>query len=189
MASIQRAPKQWYLQPIETVNTFENCRQNFKYTLALHPNFAPFLIKGAEWKKLDKRFPLRGFIDDTEPMPENMRKTAVQKVALLELMLGQIANYCGVISRNTILKSCTSIDNIWQKIREYYHFQSTGGHFLDLCDIELKAGERPEPLYQRLMSFVEDNLLSKDGGILHHGETVEEDEEMSPSLENMVVLT
>ena len=103
-------------------------------------------------------------------------------------MLGQIANYCPVISRSTIVKNSTSIDNIWQAIRTHYGFQSTGGHFLDFADIKLEPNKRPEDLYQRLMAFIEDNLLLANGGITHHGVNPGDDEELTPSLENMVVL-
>ena len=104
-------------------------------------------------------------------------------------MLGQIANYCPVISRNTIVKNSTSVTNIWQAIRLHYGFQSTGAHFLDFNSIHLEPGERPEDLFQRLNSFVEDNLLKAGGTIRHHGEIPNADEDMSPSLENFVVLT
>ncbi|CAG2247130.1 unnamed protein product [Mytilus edulis] len=39
------------------------------------------------------------------------------------------------------------------------------------------------------MAFVEDNLLRRDTQITHHGSAIVEDEEMTPSLENFVVLT
>ena len=55
--------------------------------------------------------------------------------------------------------------------------------------MHLQADERPEDLYQRLVAFVEDNMLQSGSVILHHGDVVDVDEEMSPSLENMVVLT
>ena len=109
------------------------------------------------------------------------------KSVMLHLMLGQIANYCPVISRNSIVKTSTSIESIWQCIRLHFGFQTTGAHFLDLADIRLGAEERPEDLYQRIVAFVEDSLLSGHG-ILHHGDMVTEDE-MSPTLENFVVLT
>ncbi|KAI8494130.1 hypothetical protein Bbelb_284770 [Branchiostoma belcheri] len=48
--------------------------------------------------------------------------------------------------------------------------------------------ERPEDLYQRLTAAVEDNLLTTVGNITHHGEAVTTNEEVTPSLENMVVL-
>ena len=102
-------------------------------------------------------------------------------------MLGQIANYCPVISRNTIVKNSTSLSDIWQSIRLHYGFQSSGAHFLDFSDIKLEPDERPEDLFQRLMAFVEDNLLAVNGGITHHLENPKEDEELSPSLVNFVV--
>jgi hypothetical protein len=43
---------------------------------------------------------LRGFVDDGEDVAEANRRTAAQKCTHLELMLGQIANYCPTISRN-----------------------------------------------------------------------------------------
>jgi hypothetical protein len=39
------------------------------------------------------------------------------------------------------------------------------------------------------MSFVDDNLLTTASGITHHGAAPENDEELSPSLENFVVFT
>ena len=71
-------------------------------------------------------------------------------------MLGQVANYCPVIARNTIVKNSTSMRAIWQAIRAHY---------------------------------VEDNLLTANGNIRHHGEDVSTDEELTPSLENIIVLT
>ena len=55
-------------------------------------------------------------------------------------------------------------------------------------DIHLETDERPEDLYQRLMAFTEDSLL-KANVLTHHSEVVSEDEELSPSLENFIVVT
>ena len=137
-------------------------------------------------KKTPKNNQTRSFVNDTDTVPASSRRTAAQKVAQLELMPGQIANYCPVISRNTTDKNSTSVDNIWQSICTHYGFQSAGGHFLDLADIKLEQGERPEDLYQHLMAFVEDNLLTASGGIKHHKESPTEDEDISPTLENFM---
>jgi len=101
MGTTAQAPKQWSLSKNETINSFENWRQNLVCTLSLDTNFAPFLADGATWAKKTKTQPLRGFTDDGEAIPLSRRRTARQKVNFLELMLGQIANYCPVISRNT----------------------------------------------------------------------------------------
>ena len=47
-------------------------------------------------------------------------------------MLGQIANFCPVISHNAIVKNSTSVKSIWQDIRAHYGSQSTGAHFLSI---------------------------------------------------------
>ena len=140
MATI-RAPKQWSLSKTETITSFEAWRQNLVYTLSLDHNFAPFLVEGFTWVKKTATVPLRGFTDDDETVPEASRRTAAQTVNLLELMLGQIANYCPIIARSTIVKNCTSVSNIWKAIRLHYGFQSTGGHFLDFNSIHFEPGE------------------------------------------------
>ena len=118
--------------------------------------------------KKTKANPNRGFVDDTRSVPSESRKTAQQKAVMLDLMLGQIANFCPVIARNCIVRNSTSLNDIWSTIRLHYGFQSTGAHFLDFSDIKFEADERPEDLYQRILAFVEDNLLTSGGGISHH---------------------
>ena len=181
-----RAPKQWALTKDETINSFENWRTNLMYILSLDNNFAEFLADGFTWHKKSAAHPNRGLAPDGENIPRDNRKTAAQKNAQLELMLGQIANYASVISRNTIVKQSESLKDIWQKLRQHYGFQSTGSHFLDLCSIKLQQGERHEDLFQRLTAFFEDNLLCANSTIKHHDQTVESDEEMSPTLENTI---
>ena len=153
------------------------------------PNFVGFFVDGFTWQKKSATTPLRGFTDDGDTIPEAQKRTAAQKVTQLELMMGQIVNFCPVISRNTIVKNSTSITSIWQAIRVHYGFQSTGAHFIDFSSIKLEPDERPEDLLQRLQSFVKDSLLKSDGSIKYHGEVPDTDEELSPSLEDFIVLT
>ena len=119
-----------------------------------------FLVDGVQWEKKTNANQLRDVQYDEDSIPEANRLPTEQKVNHLELLLGQIANYCPIISRNTIVKNSTSMNSIWQAIRMHFRFQSTGGHFLDFCNIKLQPEERPEDLFQRLMAFVNDNLLT-----------------------------
>jgi len=166
--------KQWDLGKNETINSFESWKGHLLYLLNTDKNFAPFLISGKSWEKKGRNNPLRGLANE-------------QEVVNLELMLGQIANFCSVISRNTILRNSTSLDHVWQHIRAHYGFQTSGSNFLNLCDLRLENDERPEDLFQRIQSFFEFNLLTTTCGISHHGDKIMEDEEMSPTLENIVV--
>ena len=144
--------------------------------------------------KKNRQNPLCGLVDDVAAAadadgnaPPIVVRTAAQKLRTLEMLLNAIANYASVISRDTIVKNSTSLDDIWHSLRTYYGFQTSGAHFLDLQDIHLDTGERPEALFQRLTSFFEDNLITEDSGITHHGVVVDEDEEMSPIIENTIV--
>ena len=161
-----RAPKQWYLTKVETVNSLENWKENFKHILSMDALFVSFLVSGFTWEKKTKASPNRGLTDDPNTVDQQARKTAAQKVTHLELLLGQIANYCPIISRNTIVKNFVCRLNLAMYLGT---FQSSGAHFLDLAEIKLEHGEQPEDLYQRLMAFIEDNLLTPTGGITHHG--------------------
>jgi len=183
-----RAPKQWQLTKNETITSFENWRQNLMYTLSLDLNFADFLTDGMTWNKKSAAHPNRGLTADGAGVAAADRRTAAQKNAHLELMLGQIANYAAVISRNSIVKSSTSLSDIWQKLRQHFGFAATGAHFLDLATIRLQPDERPEDLYQRLAAFFDDNLLTVGCGITHHGENIAVDEELTPTIENTVVV-
>ena len=120
-------------------------------------------------------------------MLESKRCTANQKCVDLELMLGQIANFCSIIARNSIIRDSNSLPQIWQSICLHFGFQSTRAHFLDISDIHLEADERPEDLYQRLLAFVDDSLLRPENNITHHGENVRDAEDIQPTLENMIV--
>eukprot|EP00794_Sanderia_malayensis_P001407 gene1407-1555_t len=184
MAS-HRAPKQWSLTKSETVNSFKNWRQNLQYVLSLDSNFAPFLVSGMVWEKKSRTSTTRGLTSDGTSVPEPQRRTAQQMVTYLELMLGRIANYCPIISRKTITHNSVSIDSIWQTIRAHFGFQSTGAHFLDLSEFKLEQDECPEDLFQPITAFFEDNLLATTGGLRHHGLPPLEDEDVTPSLENV----
>ncbi len=141
-----RAPKQWSLTTNETISSIEAWENNLKYILSLDPNFACFLTDGATWLKKTNAAPLRSFTDDNEDVPTVQRRTGTQKVTHLEMMLGQIANYAPIISRNTIVRNSTSVNGVWQAIRQHYGLQSTGSRFLDLANIKLKSEQRPEDL-------------------------------------------
>ena len=178
-----RAPKQWSLSTEETLNSFNAWKDNLLYILSLNDDFAPYLANNAAWQT--DATANRGYADDAADA--NPRITAVQKAARLRLMLGQIANFATIISRNQIVLYSTSLSSIWSKIREHYGFQCTGSRFLTLASIKLKPAERPEDLYQRLVTFFDDNLITTEG-LLHHGQHVVANEVVTPTIQNTIVL-
>ena len=189
-SSSSRAPKQWQLTRSETINSFNNWKENLIYTLSLDKNFNPYVKDNVTWGKKTAASPTRGFTDDTADQVANAAdcKTKEDKCANVDLMLGQIANYATVISRNQITKNSTCLSDIWSKIREHFGFHCTGSRFLDISAIKLDTGERAEDLYQRLLSFFEDNLQTTGSNVTHHGVAPTSDEELSPTVENVTVV-
>ena len=93
------------------------------YVLNLDDNFKAFLKPNAVWA--DDDVGNRGLVADTDG-PDELKKTGVEKAQQLNLMLGQIANYCNVIARHQIVNESTSLDSIWSMIREHFGFNVTG---------------------------------------------------------------
>ena len=183
-----KPPKQWKLGKVEDLNSFENWQQNQILNLSFCPDFAIFLADGVSWDKSNSARAHRGLTSDGNDVAQNDRRTAAQKLVYLNLMLDQLACYCPVISRNSIKNDSTSIQSVWQMIRAHFGFQQSGAHFLDFSEIHYEADERPEDLFQRILTFVDDNLLKARGAITHHGEQITTNEQKTPSLENMIVL-
>ena len=176
-----RPPKPYKLQKVETVTSFKSWKHNQLYNIRADANYKAFLAKVTTWRKSGSATN-RGMVDDTEGAN---RQTAAEKCETLNMILEGIANYCPHISRTFLVKQTTSLNDVWQKIREHYGFLSTGGHFLDISAIRQEPDERPEDLYQKIFMFFEDNLVSADS-LTHHGEALTQDEEMTASLENTI---
>ena len=100
MGDKQRVPRMWPLSKDETINSFESWRGNFLYTLNMDTNFAPFLVSNKTWEKK-----IKGGSD-------HRGLSNAQERNFLEMLLGQIANFCPVISRKTIINNSTSIESV-----------------------------------------------------------------------------
>ena len=128
------APKQWNLSEEESLNSFNAWKDNLLYILSLNADFTPFLAQNATWAT--DATANRGYVDDGDDVVVAAnRLTAVQKAGRLRLMLGQIANFATIISRNQIILHSTSLASIWSNLREHYGFQCTGSRFLTLAAI------------------------------------------------------
>ena len=179
------APKQWTLSENETLNSFEAWKNNLLFSLQLDNRFTAFLANDFTWNKKSRNAAdTRGLTADAG---EN-GLTAAQKCIYLEMLLGQVANFAPIISRRQIINDSTSINSVWQTIKLHYSLNTTGGNFIDFVSIKYTPPERPETLFQRMLSFIENNLLSPGCGITHNGETVTEFEDFTPTVENLVVL-
>ena len=130
-----KPPKPYKLSKTETIASFEAWKHNQLYNIQADPVFKDFLATTTTWQK--KGVANRGLVADTD----EGGKSAEVKCATLNLLLDQIANWCPYISRTFLVKQSTSLNDVWQRIREHYGFLCTGGHFLDLSSIRLDPDE------------------------------------------------
>ena len=129
----------------------------------------------------------RGFTDDGAGHAEATKMTKEAKAALLNIILGSISSYAPIISPRFIKQQSTSLESIWDRLRSYYGLRKTGARILEFSEIKLEQNESREALWERLTSFLEDNLLSKNGGVKHVGVKPEENEAITPTLSNILV--
>jgi len=171
--------KQWRLSKSEDLVSFESWKFNIIYTLKKEQNFAPFFRHNVQWLKKKADPNRRG-------LQKRGDKSGEERADDLEQMLGCVASFCPVIKSKTIVENSRCLEDVWQAIRLHYGIQTSGATFMDFTDIKLSADDKPEDLYQKMASFIDDNLLKQ--GTDHDGERLGADEVVTPSLENLIVL-
>ena len=130
----------------------------------------------------------RGFRTDGTGVEADIKMTGLAKASLLNIVLGSIASYSPVISWAFITQEATSLEEIWNRLRAFYGFRRTGTKITELMDIKLEPGESREALWERLYSFMESNLLSTSGSVKHLDKDVTQNEILTPTLLNTMVV-
>ena len=69
----------------------------------------------------------------------------------------------------------------WKCIRKYYSFSNLEINFLKMCTIQRIDGNWYETLYQRIITHLEDNLITVTSGIKHDCENPGSDDVLSPT--------
>ena len=106
----------------ETSDSFESWRNQMITSLSETGSFAAFLKPGVTWSKKRNAIVFRGYTG----------ADAATKAALLDVMLCHIANLVPVLSRHTITRNSTSLDSIWEALRQHYGIQAHGARGTDV---------------------------------------------------------
>ena len=183
MAHKSLIPKQRALTETETQATFESWKEGMEFHISLDPKSARFLTDLKKWTLAADR----GFTDDAEGTDADKAMNKIAKKLLLNIVLGSISSYAPVISPKYIKNQATCLDDIWTRLRAHFGFRKTGGRITEFCDFRLGQDESRETLWERMYSFLEDNLLTRDGDVMHNGAKVENDENFTPTLQCVLV--
>ena len=178
---MSRPAKPWALSENENSSSFNSWKNNIIANLKFQEAYKGFVKEDTvvSWQKLTSENPKRGFTD------ENALTTAGR----LNEMLCYIASYAPSFLSTNIQMDSTSLDSVWEIIKVYYRIdQSSEVQFMKILLIVREPGERPQRLYQRILSHLQDNLLQKNSKLKHNGETPQKAEVMSPTVERLAVL-
>ena len=174
-----------------TEQDFQTYQTELEVYLYLNEKFRPFLKGGAyqEWEagedgedrlKVAKRV---GAIDDTaaELAERNMD---------LRLFLSQVAKTLARSRYGTVMKQCTSLDWVYDQIREDYDIQARGIHVLNILDLKYdKSTMKPIGFYNQYRSVVMNNLAKQDDLIMYKkGKRQASDEKIGPCFEDIIFI-
>ena len=108
----------------------------------------------------------------------------------LSKFITHITMLCPYTLTNNISQISTSFDWINTYLEQYYNIRKQGAHFFSINSIRYTAGDSYQNFYMELHGALEDSLR-KEGAVLlyKNNDVLEEDEELSPTLENFIVLT
>ena len=184
-----KPPKVTELSRNETLSSFLAWKGNLIYNLALNPHFADFLNDDVRWepKSVSNVRGLNNLVEIDVNQCRRVVATGAQRAKFLDTMLGMIAGYAPIISRNIIVRDCNSLKEVFHKIRAHYGFAQTGSNIIDAVSITQREEETPEDVYQRLHSLVDSSLLTVEDDIKHMGSFVQNDEVVTPTLSNMLI--
>ena len=183
MAHKSLIPKQRSLTETETQTSFESWKESMIFHICLDPKSSRFVSDLKTWDSTETR----GFQDDSNDIREGIRMTKEAKKSLLNIILGSIASFAPVISPRFVKYQSTSLECIWDRLRGHYGFRKTGSRALDLPQLRLNSNESREGLWERLYTFVDEMLLTKEGDVRHENAIVTEDEKFTPTLQNILV--
>ena len=109
--------------------------------------------------------------------------------AQLPQFITLITVLCPYTLTNNLDQLSTSFQWVINYLEQYYNIQKSGAHFLSISDIRFNSADSYENFYMELHGAVEDSLRKRGERLLYkNDEPLDADKEMSPTLENMVVM-
>ena len=120
---------------------------------------------------------------DTDTALPNVRRELRQFLTI-------IAKFVQQDYYNPIIRHSTSLQWIYDKIRQDFNIQQQGIHFFNVMDLKYDATEQTTPtgFYNQYRSIIMGNLSKRGDVISWKNETMKEDEKLTPAHEDLILL-
>ena len=162
-------------------------QQTLLDNLRREPDYANHCQTSSKWgaeKEIN-----RGFESDEGEDGE----TGKQKCDKVDSMLIKIASYAPRAIVREITKRSTCLHDIWETAKDWAGIRSTGTKHLDYYKVKNSyqkedKDETPQEFFYRLKDAMEDTLIQRKDNIYEYGDLIQEDEQMTPTVNSLVVL-
>ena len=109
--------------------------------------------------------------------------------AQLAKFITHIATLCYYTEHDEIQMQSTSLQSIFDSLTRHYGLETKGANFLKIADHSYKKAEQHQTFYKQYRAAFIDNLRKKNDKVKFKSDFVlTEDEKLSPSFENAIVL-
>ena len=168
---------------------FEIWKEELEIYLDIDDRFIKFLPKG----KYDKWEPAETYADRIKQLkPEDVAAQVDITTVRRELrqFLTIIAKLIHEDYYHPIIRHSTSLDWIYTRLRQDLNIQQKGIHFMNIIDMKFDITEQTTPIgfYNNYRSLIMGNLGKKGDKILWQDSTLAQDEKLSPSHEDLILL-
>ena len=173
---------------LRSISEFETFKHSMIFYLRQDAEFRPYLKGGVTWGIKTGPTSNRQLHNDPglSADPPTGGLTAADKCEIVDFMLETIAQYCPLIPHADIFR-CGSLNAVWQVIRLHNDIESSGVLLNSLWNVTRQPNESPQALWSRLKQQYDDSLLRKNT-LKYVDAPLNYDEELSPTLHNIIIL-
>ena len=128
--------------------------------------------------------------DQTEQALEaELERLLVLRNAQLSKFVTHIATLCHHTENDDVTMSSTSLDWIFEYLRKHYGLMTKGANFMNIAEHNFKVGTPHQTFYKQYRASFVDNLRKTGDRVkFKNNLLLTEDEKLSPSFENAIVL-
>jgi hypothetical protein len=125
-----------------------------------------------------------------EAKEKQRKKLKAARNNQLARMIQHIASFVHYTEQDDIVQNSNSVRWIWMYLEDHYNIAPKGANFLRITKHHYKSGVLPATVYKEFRASFLDNLRKKDEpvGTRKPGAKVKEDEVLTPSFEDAIVL-
>ena len=131
---------------------------------------------------------------DPPQLTETAYNNAIEQLtnkrnAQLAKFITHVATLCYYTEHDDITMQSTSLTSIFDYLSKHYGLETKGANFLKIASISYKKGDLHQTFYKQYRASFIDNLR-KGGDLIKfkNDQALSEDEQLSPSFENAIVL-